>query len=200
MNTSEFLYWCRSLGICVAVNGDRLHVEAPAGRVTPAISARLKADKQSIINLLSTGKTQSVDQATPFDKAAKPDKPAKPIEVSGSEAGCSGLSGYAGFPVPNFDQATIEAYEERAAIIEYEGGLEREAAEVLAKGLSGGSVVESWAVIEPEGRILVDSNFETAADAWRTGLGWPDHAEIEDAKKRGYQVERVSIVRDIKQP
>lgn len=55
-------------------------------------------------------------------------------------------------------------------------------------------VFQSWALIKPDGHILLDSQFETDADAWQIGLGWPREDEIEDAKKRGYRVVRVSVI------
>lgn len=50
-----------------------------------------------------------------------------------------------------------------------------------------------WALLKPDGSILADSSFKSEADVWMIGLGWPDKAEIEDAKRRGYRAMRVDI-------
>ena len=56
------------------------------------------------------------------------------------------------------------------------------------------NILQTWAFIKPDGHILLDSQFETEADAWQIGLGWPGQQEIEDAKARGYRVIRVSVI------
>lgn len=56
-----------------------------------------------------------------------------------------------------------------------------------------GKIVEAWAMIRPNGTILTDG-FESAEQAWKIGLGWPDDAEIEAAKRSGYRVARVRLL------
>lgn len=53
--------------------------------------------------------------------------------------------------------------------------------------------LQSWAFIDERGRILADTTFESADDAWRIALGWPTISEIDEAKARGCRVARVTI-------
>lgn len=50
-----------------------------------------------------------------------------------------------------------------------------------------------YAYLAPNGMILADSDFDTPERAWQVGLGWPDAAEIEQAKKRGARVMKVRV-------
>lgn len=50
-----------------------------------------------------------------------------------------------------------------------------------------------WTFIRPDGSFVADSGFESEADAWRVGLGWPDAEEIEWSKAQGYRVVRAEL-------
>lgn len=52
----------------------------------------------------------------------------------------------------------------------------------------------SWAIIYPNGEVLVDTKWASEEHAWQTALGWPDLEEIEDAKAKGYKCVRVTIL------
>lgn len=54
-------------------------------------------------------------------------------------------------------------------------------------------VVEAWAFVGEDGRLLVDSRFESEEDTWRIALGWPTHGEVKAARLRGCRVERVKV-------
>ena len=51
-----------------------------------------------------------------------------------------------------------------------------------------------YAYISANGLVLADTDFDSPDRAWQVGLGWPDAAEIEAAKRRGARVVRVRIV------
>ena len=55
-------------------------------------------------------------------------------------------------------------------------------------------IVSSWAAVWPDGTILVDNRFLNESDTWKIALGWPDDKEIEEAKKRGMRVCKVTVV------
>lgn len=55
-------------------------------------------------------------------------------------------------------------------------------------------ITRAWAIIKPNGDILLDSTFEYEADAWRVALGWPDDQEIEEAKKNGFRAVFASVI------
>lgn len=52
---------------------------------------------------------------------------------------------------------------------------------------------QAWAVIWPDGRVLVDSTFRDEAHAWTVALGWPDAEEIAEAKKKGVKVKKIFV-------
>lgn len=193
MNIPALLAECRALNVHVTARGGRLHVKAAKGVLSAALSANLKESKLAIINYLSS-------QSGEFQQARPPRPPTLP------EGGCGNLEKSnlkteecQPDPVGNLGglgDLQNEEYEERAAIIEYEGGHNRTTAEVLAKACCTDSVIELWAYITPEGRVLADSEFKSESDAWRIGLGWPDDSEIIAAKAAGARVERVSVIRD----
>lgn len=45
--------------------------------------------------------------------------------------------------------------------------------------------LRTWAVIFPDGRMVVDQRFHTPKDAWEIALGWPSDAEIAEAELFG---------------
>lgn len=57
----------------------------------------------------------------------------------------------------------------------------------------GRHVCDCYAYITHKGLVLADSDFDTPERAWQVGLGWPDGTEIENAKRKGCRVVRVSI-------
>ena len=53
---------------------------------------------------------------------------------------------------------------------------------------------DCWALVWPDGRIVVDTNAGGSQDsAWRIGLGWPDAIEIQHAKSNGVRCVPVKI-------
>lgn len=56
-------------------------------------------------------------------------------------------------------------------------------------------VTTAWAIEDPQGRVYIDSTFKTEAHAWHIVLGWPDQAEVENAKRRGYRAYQAEIYR-----
>lgn len=55
-------------------------------------------------------------------------------------------------------------------------------------------IANSWAAVWPDGTVLVDNRFLNEADTWKIALGWPTEQEIEEAKKRGMRVCKVTVV------
>lgn len=55
-------------------------------------------------------------------------------------------------------------------------------------------ITQAWAIIKPNGDILLDSNFADEAQAWQVALGWPSDDEIEIAKKEGYRAVFAAVV------
>ena len=51
----------------------------------------------------------------------------------------------------------------------------------------------AWAIIRPNGDVVLDSAFKTARDAWEVVLGWPAEDEIDAAKAEGYRVVFASV-------
>jgi hypothetical protein len=91
------------LGIEVSARGDRLHWRAPSGVMTPVVKAALADHKAAL--LAAPARTE--ERTEPV---AQPDR--DPARRPG--------------PADEYDR------EERAAIMEFEGGLSREAAECAA--------------------------------------------------------------------
>ena len=54
-------------------------------------------------------------------------------------------------------------------------------------------MIEAWAYIDADKRILIDTTLTTEADMWRIALGWPTRGEVERAKACGCRVVRVRI-------
>jgi hypothetical protein len=54
--------------------------------------------------------------------------------------------------------------------------------------------IRSWAIVKPDGEILLDSEFKNEADAWQIVLGWPGDGEIEEAKKNGYRAVLATVI------
>ena len=57
MTAIEILNYVKSAGILLAARGDRLHVEAPAGAVTPAVREALTRHKAALLSLLAPSRT-----------------------------------------------------------------------------------------------------------------------------------------------
>jgi hypothetical protein len=54
--------------------------------------------------------------------------------------------------------------------------------------------ITAWVMIDPEGRVLVDSrDFKSAEDVWRIVLGWPTLEEVRGAKRAGWKVLRARV-------
>lgn len=45
--------------------------------------------------------------------------------------------------------------------------------------------LRTWAIIFPDGRMVVDPRFHEAKDAWEIALGFPTDAEIAEAELMG---------------
>jgi hypothetical protein len=54
MNIPTFLAGLHRRGVILTVNGDRLHVEAPAGVLTDDVKAELSANKSTFLSILTT--------------------------------------------------------------------------------------------------------------------------------------------------
>lgn len=52
----------------------------------------------------------------------------------------------------------------------------------------------AWAIVKPDGAILLDSEFASEDQAWQIVLGWPSDSEIEHAKKSGYRAVFATVV------
>ncbi len=77
MTATEILSYVKSAGILLAARGDRLHVEAPAGAVTPALREALARHKAALLALLTPARsyvTLRPDRVTGF-------APTLPIEA-----------------------------------------------------------------------------------------------------------------------
>lgn len=55
-------------------------------------------------------------------------------------------------------------------------------------------ITQAWAIIKPNGDILLDSSFANEAHAWQIALGWPSDQEIDEAKKNGYRAVFAAVV------
>ena len=55
-------------------------------------------------------------------------------------------------------------------------------------------ITRAWAIIKPNGDILLDSDFKDEAQAWQIALGFPSGEEIEEAKARGYRSAFAAVV------
>lgn len=56
--------------------------------------------------------------------------------------------------------------------------------------------LKTWAVIFPDGRMVIDPRFHTPQDAWEIALGWPTDAEIAEAELMGAFAVEVRISYD----
>jgi len=54
--------------------------------------------------------------------------------------------------------------------------------------------IRAWAIVKPDGEILLDSEFKSEADAWKICLGWPGDGEIEEAKINGYRAVLATVI------
>ena len=131
MSVTSILHQCEVLGVCLTVKDDRLQIQAPKGIVTTNLLNNIKELKDLIIDYLratrSSCSTRSsvtgvcgIDQVVNQAATQQLDQTHTPKKVD------------------QVDQLEArEAYEERAAIMEYCGGLSREDAEREARRVCG---------------------------------------------------------------
>ncbi|MDD5688511.1 MAG: hypothetical protein PHE88_11850 [Elusimicrobia bacterium] len=55
-------------------------------------------------------------------------------------------------------------------------------------------ITQAWAIIKPNGDILLDSDFANESHAWQIALGWPSDDEIAEAKNNGYRAVFAAVV------
>lgn len=121
MNLASILQQCRMLGISMQAKDDRLQIHAPKGTVSDELLSNIRELKYSIIHHLqtteSTCSTRSSYSSVQGDQVDR--KPDQQVDQTHT---------------PEKDDQ-VEAFEERAAIMEYDGGLSRAAAETAAQGI-----------------------------------------------------------------
>lgn len=59
--------------------------------------------------------------------------------------------------------------------------------------MEGHERYDNWALIWPDGRLFIDTEAACPADCWRVGLGWPNDAEIAEAKAKGVRCVLVKV-------
>jgi hypothetical protein len=135
---------CAALGFSLQVKEDRLQVIAPTGAVSPGLLANIRQHKMQLIQLLKGQADEHVyhphthdidDKHDKDDKDDKDDKHSELVGYSEDETYLSCLSSLSSESCV-FDDKHAD-YEERAAIMEYCGGLSREQAEREAQRLTG---------------------------------------------------------------
>lgn len=55
-------------------------------------------------------------------------------------------------------------------------------------------ITRAWAIIKPDGDIVLDSAFSDEKTAWEVVLGYPHEDEIREAKCKGYRAIFASVV------
>jgi len=55
-------------------------------------------------------------------------------------------------------------------------------------------ITQAWAIIKPNGDIVLDSSFKNEKMAWEIVLGYPTEDEIDAAKKSGYKSVFAAVV------
>jgi hypothetical protein len=53
---------------------------------------------------------------------------------------------------------------------------------------------EMWAILEAGGEMVISTDFESEADAWRIATGWGDDEEIEARKREGWRAVRAVVI------
>ena len=51
-----------------------------------------------------------------------------------------------------------------------------------------------WAILQPDGEMVIGTDFESEADAWRVATGWGDNEEIETRKREGWKAVRAAVI------
>lgn len=59
--------------------------------------------------------------------------------------------------------------------------------------MSGETIGEVWAVVDPCGRIEASSDWATPEHAWRVVLGWPTKGYVRDKQAQGWRCIRVQV-------
>lgn len=113
MTTTELMDVLRKRGVVLQASGDRINYRARPGALTPELRANLVAHKRAILAYLR--KVQSLGQPVGTNRAGFADLPANLVE---------------------WPEEWQEAFDERAAIMQFEGKLdlvqaERRAEEVV---------------------------------------------------------------------
>ncbi|MDK1021839.1 MAG: hypothetical protein QGD90_09420 [Candidatus Hydrogenedentes bacterium] len=144
MNVAAFITDLRRQGVELVVKGDRLRWRAPEGTMTPELIGALRHNKEAVITALVQPPPatvivvrQYVDQAANYPADGKVQHRLRPALSSvpltslysvrpGDEWLADPWYGLGQKPDP-------DDFEERAAIMEYDGELSREVAQILAR-------------------------------------------------------------------
>ena len=51
-----------------------------------------------------------------------------------------------------------------------------------------------WAILKPDGEMVIGTDFESEDDAWRIATGWGDEEEIEQRNREGWKAVRAVVV------
>ena len=51
-----------------------------------------------------------------------------------------------------------------------------------------------WAILKPDGEMVIGTDFESEDDAWRIATGWGDEEEIEQRKREGWKAVRAAVI------
>lgn len=125
MSVASILQQCEALGVCLTVKDDRLQIQAPKGIVTTSLLNNIKELKDLIIDYLRTTRSSCSTRSSVTGVCG--------IDQVVNQAATQQLDQT--HTLKKVDQ--LEAYEERAAIMEYCGGLSREGAEREARRVCG---------------------------------------------------------------
>ena len=53
---------------------------------------------------------------------------------------------------------------------------------------------EMWAILKPDGEMVIGTDFESEADVWRIATGWGGEEEIEQRKREGWKAVRAVVI------
>lgn len=51
-----------------------------------------------------------------------------------------------------------------------------------------------WAILKPDGEMVIGTDFRSEADAWRVATGWGGSEEIEQCKREGWRCVNVVVL------
>jgi hypothetical protein len=101
MSAIELIRQCRSAGIRLQARGDRLHVEAPAGRLTPELRQRLTDHKADVLALhVIRARLQTIAMRLGIPRAVVDALPVEELEATAEQAAlCEGYMDGNGDPL-----------------------------------------------------------------------------------------------------